>query len=404
MIQWFNSIILLRIVLSPCHYWVRNSGLFMGGTEEMSRIIAMRGRRAWATAAVATAGLIALAAPAASAATAAPTAAHWHIVKSVATGTGAFTAVAATGKTTGWAFGGQFVPVAAPTAWQLANGKWTQDKAFPGESAETVLAAGASSPSDVWAFTQAATGSRVLHYNGKAWSVAKTFDAQIGGASVAGKNDIWVFGVDLFGMKSLGAWYFNGHTWRLTGTDLQGGSALSPTNVWAFSGTKVYHFNGSRWANTQLSALLPPRMLLNGPAITGIIALSASNVYAIGNGNAEDEGGPTVVLHYNGSKWAKVATGNFGYGTTGSGGSQQVSPDGAGGLWLPMPAAGSQKSYLVHYAAGKLTPATLPGSPRGIAVSSISRVPGTAEQLAGGDTHAATLPGVDQVARVLMYS
>ena len=55
---------------------------------------------------------------------------------------------------------------------------------------------------------------------------------------------------------------------------------------------------------------------------TGIIALSAKNVYAIGNGNAEDEGGPTVVLHYNGSKWAKVAAGSFGYGTTNAGGSQ----------------------------------------------------------------------------------
>ena len=267
------------------------------------------------------------------------------------------------------------------------------------------MAAGASSPSDVWAFTQAGTGSRVLHYNGKAWSVAKTFGAQIGGASVAGKNDIWVFGTDLFGMQSLGAWHFNGHTWRLTGTGLQGGSALSPANVWAFSGTKVYHFNGSRWDKHPADAHCSRRgMLLNGPSITGIIALSATNVYAIGNGNAEDEGGPTVVLHYNGSKWAKLATGNFGFGTMSTGGSQQVSTDGAAGACgCPAPAVDSQKSFMLHYAAGKLTPATLPGSPRGIAVSSVSRVPGTAEQLAGGDTHAAALPGIGQVARILTY-
>jgi len=374
----------------------------------MSRTIAIRGGRAWLTA-VATAGLLALAAPAASAASTAPaantgpaTAPKWHIVKSVTAGAGMFTAVVATGKATGWAFDGQFASVTGPTAWQLKGGKWTQD-AFPGEPAETVVAAGASSPSDVWAFTQAGTGSRVLHYNGTAWSVAKTFGAQIGGASVAGKNDVWVFGADMFGMKALGAWYFNGHTWRLTGANLQGGSALSPTDVWAFSGTKVYHFNGSRWASTQLNSLLPAKMLLNGPAITGIIALSAENVYAIGNGNAEDEGGPTVVLHYNGSKWAKVATGDFGYGTTASG-SQQVSSDGASGLWLPMPGTDGQKSYIVHYAAGKLTPATLPGSSRGIGVVSVSRMPGTTDELAGGDTYTAPTPGVNQVARILMYS
>ena len=367
----------------------------------MSRIIAARRGRAGLIAAAA-AGLLALAAPAASAVSAAP-APNWHIVKSVQSGAGVFTAVAATGKATGWAFGGQFASVTGPTAWQLSGGKWTQ-RGFPGERAETVVAAGASSPSDVWAFTQAGTGSRVLHYDGKAWSVAKTFSAQIGGASVAGKNDVWVFGADLFGMKALGAWYFNGHTWRLTGANLKGGSALSPVSVWAFSGTKVYRFNGSRWAGTQLSSLLPAKMLLNGPAITGIIALSAKNVYAIGNGNAEDEGGPTVVLHYNGSKWAKVAAGSFGYGTTNAGGSQQVSSDGGSGLWLPMPGVDGQKSYMVHYAAGKLTPATLPGSTRGTEVVSVSRVPGTRDQLAGGDTFTAASPGVNQVARIFMYS
>ena len=369
----------------------------------MSRIITARGGRAWLTAAVVATGVLALAVPAASAATAAP-APKWHVVKSATSGAGAFTAVAATGKTTGWAFGGQFAAAADPTAWQLKNGAWTQDKQFPAERSETVIAAGAVSPSDVWAFTQAGSGSRVLHYNGTAWSVVKTFGAQIGGASVAGKNDVWVFGSDLFGMKALGAWYYNGHTWRLTGTGLQGGSALSPANVWAFSGTKVYHFNGSRWANTQLSSLLPAKMQLNGPAVTGIIALSATNVYAIGNGNAEDEGGPTVVLHYNGSRWSKVATGSFGYGTASNGNAQQVSSDGGSGLWLPMPGVDGQKSYVVHYAAGRLTPATLPGTSRGIAVGSISRVPGTPDQLAGGDTFTAPTPGSHQVARILMYS
>jgi hypothetical protein len=49
------------------------------------------------------------------------------------------------------------------------------------------------------------------------------------------------------------------------------------------------------------------------------------------------------LLHYNGSRWTKVAAGNFGYGTTTDGGSQQVSADGSGGLWLPMPGAGRQQ-------------------------------------------------------------
>jgi hypothetical protein len=111
-----------------------------------------------------------------------------------------------------------------------------------------------------------------------------------------------------------------------------------------------------------------------------------------------------VVLHYNGSRWSKVATGGFGYGTASNGNAQQVSSDGGSGLWLPMPGVDGEKSYMVHYAAGRLTPATLPGTSRGIAVGSISRVPGTPDQLAGGDTFTAPTPGSHQVARILMYS
>jgi hypothetical protein len=153
------------------------------------------------------------------------------------------------------------------------------------------VTAGANSPSDVWAFASQLNGiSRVLHYNGKAWSVAKTFGAPIGGASVAGKNDIWVFGAASFGRPALGAWHFNGHTWKLT--------------------------------------------------VTGIIALSPGNVYAIGNGSLQDEGGPTVILHFNGA----------------------------------------------------------------ISVVSVSRIPGSAAQLASGATFKVAQPGVNQVAVILRYS
>jgi hypothetical protein len=373
----------------------------------------------------AAAGLLALAAsaaPAASAAAAPPArpagstaaagtatavapAPAWRIAKSVGSGHGAFTAVVATGQQSGWAFGGDFTPGAAATAWRLGGGTWTRDSAFPGKPGETVVAAGASSPSDVWAFTQLGSGSRVLHDDGTGWSVVKTFAAQIGGASVAGKDDVWVFGTGAFGSPPLGAWHYNGRTWQFTGVGLEGGSALSPASVWAFRGTQVYHFNGGRWAAAQLKSLLPAKMLLNDPAVTGVIAQSADDVYAIGNGDAEDEGGPTVILRYDGMRWTRAAAGEFGYGTDGSfGGAQQVSPDGTGGLWLPMPGFDDQKSYIVHYAAGRLTPAALPGNPLGITVVSVSRVPGGRDQLAGGAIFKPLLPGVNQSAAILRYS
>jgi hypothetical protein len=357
---------------------------------------------AWIAAGIA--GLLAAggaAATAASAAAAPPTAApHWHIVKK-ADVNGDFTAVAATGKTSAWAFDGQGF-TAPPTAWRLSGKTWTK-VTFPSESSEEVVTAGASSPSDVWAFTDILDlGSRVLHWNGVKWSVVKTFADQIGGASVVAGNDVWVFGIPTApSAPTLGVWHYNGHTWTQVSKNLEGGSALSATDVWAYRGTAVDHWNGHKWTSTSVKSLLPPVIPgpLNDPSVVGILALSATNVYAIGNGNAQDEGGPLVVLHFNGSKWSKAAQGGFGFGP-----GPQFSSDGSGGLWIPMDGPAEGTSYLVHYTAGKLVKATLPVGAPTITIGSVARVPGSTQQLAGGFTHAAGNRGTNVVAVLLQYS
>ena len=141
--------------------------------------------------------------------------------------------------------------------------------------------------------------------------------------------------------------------------------------------------------------------MLNFPAVTGIYAQSADSVYAIGNGNRQDEGGPTVILHYNGRSWTKVAEGSFGYGTLPS---QQISPDGRGGLWLPMPGLLGAPSCLLHYAGGTLTTVKLPADGRLISIESVARVPGTTQMLAGGLRHDKNNVGLDMVAVILQYS
>jgi hypothetical protein len=200
-------------------------------------------------------------------------AATWHIVKQVRSGVaGDFTAVVATGKSTGWAFNGNTLaaPTTKPTAWRLKGGTWTR-ASFPGRQGEEAVATGAASPSDVWAFTDLGPGSRVLRWNGHTWSVAKAFGQPIGGASVAGGKDVWVFGQPEINQR-LGVWHYNGHRWSRLSTSLDGGSALSATSVWAFRGTAVYHFNGHKWAKTSVARLLPKNNGLNDPLVTGIYA------------------------------------------------------------------------------------------------------------------------------------
>src|SRR5580698_3264078 len=121
----------------------------------MSRVISVRGRGLMAAAAAVGAGVLALVAVAGTAATAGasarPAAApKWHVVKTVKTDfSGQFTAVVATGKTTGWAFDGNGESGVKATAWREKGTTWTKVP-FPSVANEEVVAAGADSPNDVW--------------------------------------------------------------------------------------------------------------------------------------------------------------------------------------------------------------------------------------------------------------
>lgn len=323
----------------------------------------------------------------------------WRIVKQVHNGPfGNFTAVTAVGRGGGWAFNAG----SSPTAWRRSGATWTQVR-FPGLANEQVVAAGVASASDVWAFTNIlGTQSRVLVWNGSSWTVERTFSQEIGGAVVLSASDVWVFGEPVFPGQGLGAWQYNGHTWSqpTSGHGLEGGSGLSASDIWAFDGADVAHWNGSTWSRTSVASLLPAKQQLNDPSVTGIYAQSSNSVYAIGNGNREDEGGPLVILHWNGLAWSRVAQGGFGYGTQPI---QQVSSDGHGGFWLPMPGSDGEGSYMLHYSAGQLTAVGLPGGPDRISVDAVALVPGTTELLGGGNTHAFANPGTNVVAVILQY-
>ena len=345
----------------------------------------------------AVAGAVAGAATAAPASASAPS---WHIVKQVHNGSlGTFTAVTAAGPDDAWAFNAGSVP----TAWRLSGSAWTQVP-FPGLANERVVAAGAVSASDAWAFTSNGTQSRALRWNGTTWTVERSFSRVIGGAAVLGASDVWVFGEPDIPGQGLGAWHYNGRGWSqpASGHGLEGGSGLSAGDIWAFGGADVAHWNGSAWSRTSLAFLLPARQQLNDPMITGIYAQSRDSVYAIGNGDLQDEGGPLVILHWNGSAWSRVAQGNYGYGTFPL---QQVSPDGHGGLWIPMPgyAGLGLRGYMLHYSAGHLTVAGLPFGPYRISVDAVALIPGTTDVLGGGATHAAANAESNVTAVILKY-
>jgi hypothetical protein len=352
-----------------------------------------RGGVAGAAAVLALAGGAATAAGSARAAV--PT---WQIARQIRSGgLGDITAVTQAGKNDAWAFNAGSVP----TAYERIGGRWLQAP-FPGKSGERVVVAGASSATNVWAFADAGSRSKALLWNGSGWTVSRSFSKQIGGAVVLAKNDVWVFGVPAASGQRLGSWHYNGTTWThvTTGSGLEGGSGVGSGDIWAFKGTDVAQWDGAYWISTSLASLLPAASATNTPAIVAVEAESATNVYAIGTGGAQDQGGPTVIMHYNGSVWSTVAQGNYGLGTAPL---QQVSSDGYGGLWIPMPGTGGQASALLHYSDKHLTAVALPVPAAQIDVESVANVPGTKQALAGGFIHAAGKPGSGVQSVILKY-
>jgi hypothetical protein len=336
------------------------------------------------TAAVVSAALglaaIAAGANAANAAVSRAAAPSWHFVKTPTQGRGASTVVA-TGKTSGFAFEGDGLGRSLLLERTGAT-SWKQVKS-PVERFETVNEAEATSPKNVYAFTQLTgnSGSRILQFNGSKWTVLKTFGRVIGSATVLSSDDIWVFGGPVNENGLPGVYHYNGHTWRISMSGLGDGDALSDTDVYAIGnyglGTSVGYYNGSRWTSVNLAGLLPKKTKSVTPTLNGIVAESPDNVYAIDGGSAGTPGDPLVILHYNGSKWSKVATYDGGQ-------TSAAVADGAGGLWIGGNTQ-SGSSVLLHYSGGKLAIVASPKYDGHQAyIEDFSRIPGTAEELAGG--------------------
>jgi hypothetical protein len=345
-----------------------------------------------AATAVAAAAACALAVPAASA-SAAPVpaaAASWKIVKTThLSDAPSFTAVTATSPGNAWAFEGLQAGTSRPIAWHLSGSTWTREP-FPGKADETVWAAGSSSATDVWAVTSTGTRSRALRWNGSSWKVAGSFHSNDTAVTVLSANDVWVFG-------SAGAWHYNGHSWSrpASGHGLISGSARSQDSVWAVGGTSVGHWNGSTWSRTSVASLLP-HYHLSEPRLVGIYARSWNSVWALGTGGRQDELGPTVLLHYNGHNWARVAL------DASSGDPEQVIPDGSGGLWIP-----SQKSggafQMLRYSGGHLNVVAVPGGGLRLNVFAVAAIPHTASAFAAGDKHRYRNAGLGIAGAILEY-
>jgi hypothetical protein len=203
---------------------------------------------------------------------------------------------------------------------------WTR-VATPNVSGGTLSALTAASRSDAWAVGDAVGRLFSLHWNGESWRQVAIPTPRGSGSrvlaavSASPPHDVWAVG---YWKRRTLIEHWNGKRWTQVPSPangaagyLRGVSALSPTDVWAVGShgarTLILHWNGRRWTRTP-----SPNP---GPAGAGTVdelwsvsAIAAGDAWAVGSSAFARANGArnlrTLVLHWNGRRWASVASPN----------------------------------------------------------------------------------------------
>jgi hypothetical protein len=164
----------------------------------------------------------------------------------------------------------------------------------------------------------------ILQRAGGTWRVSPTPRVLptvfLEGVDATGPADAWAVGWGSNDINSSPgvpiALRWNGTDWRsvplpITGsTTVYAVEALTPSNVWLAGQTLidgwnsqpyVAHFNGTSWRRVATPTVD------NGGRLTDIVALSPSNIIAVGTTGG---GGTSLVLRWNGSSWVREAAPN----------------------------------------------------------------------------------------------
>jgi hypothetical protein len=286
-----------------------------------------------------------------------------------------YSAVIAAAKDDAWIFGGTNPGGPSAPAAEHWNGQRWQAWRLPAGLDGFIVAAAASSASNVWAVGE----GYALRWNGARWTVAKSWNQAGGITSVAAisRSDVWVFGSSSFsGGPSVGAWHYNGRTWARAGgiaDTIYRASAVSPGNIWAITvsprGGSVIHYNGGAWSDVPAA-----HSALANTQLNDVLAASPSNVWVSGTTPANAADGRLVLAHWNGKSWKRFVA-PWPVQQT-----ERFATDGAHGIWIPVVTGGdSPATWILHlsHTGGWTRTRIAAGRGDGVGVGDLALIPGT---------------------------
>lgn len=243
-----------------------------------------------------------------------------------------------------WAVGSQNDGHVTTTLIEHWNGaSWTAViSPSPGTTDSELRAIRARSATDIWAVgfsdvtsstsgTGTADQTLIEHWDGHTWKVMPTPDPgavnnQLFGVRTVSASDAWAVGftgdgtVNLAGDRAL-VLHWNGTKWTVVstpnlgtgvGSHLLGVAATSGGNAWAVgtalqgsgsalrTASLILHWNGTKWARVASPNPAP------GSGLSGVGVTSASDAWAVGTAGRLEHPSQTLVLHWNGRAWARV--------------------------------------------------------------------------------------------------
>jgi hypothetical protein len=170
----------------------------------------------------------------------------------------------------------------APSIWQQVN------TPNPGQN-NILFSLSADSENDIWS-----VGNFVsLHFDGQSWNAVPLvmfqgkgeFESTMNAVTAVSPTDAWEVGDTLENIVPPG----NGH----------------------FVGV-IEHFDGTQWN------IIPSPQLDSGVELHAIQAVSANDIFAVGDSNADSQLPSPFLEHYDGTSWSVVALPPLGNGQNGS--------------------------------------------------------------------------------------
>lgn len=235
-----------------------------------------------------------------------------------------------------WAVG-DYTDPGFPQQTLIEHWNGTKWKVVPsqnaGMSSNVLNGVAAISANNIWAVGSDGNGETLTeHWNGSLWSIVPSVNNGTGATlnavtQVPGTSKLWAVGISTGGsilaQTLIERW--NGTKWSISlsqnpsssTNDLKGVAAASAKDVWAVgiyavtvNGpdlTLIEHWNGTKW-----SVVPGANPGMNSDSLSGVAAVSANNVWAVGQYVDSSNNLKTLIEHWDGIKWSVVSSPNPG--------------------------------------------------------------------------------------------